>query len=505
MDTGRVRTIWVLGDQLNRRVGPLAQATPGEDRVLLIEATDKIRSKRWHRQRLHMILAAMRHFAAELEAEGFDVDYRHANTMATGLAEHVAEHAPDEVVAMSPLNYDGRQLLERLDVTIVANDQFLCSPDAFARWADEHLASHKRLTMEDFYRWQRRRFGILIEDDKPTGGAWNFDKDNREPPPKDGRAWPEVRRFEHSPIDEAVIAEIEQYDVWGEPPSGWWPTTRADALLRLGDFVERALPTFGTHQDAMLDSEWSMSHSLISSALNIGLLLPGEVTDAAVDAYRDSHAPINSVEGFVRQVIGWREYVLGVYWLWMPEYRDENGLDAVQPLPPMFDGTASTDMACVSGVLGNLDAHGWNHHIERLMVIGNLFLTAGVDPAAAVDWMWRSYVDGAEWVMLPNLIGMALHADGGRMATKPYAAGGAYINRMSNYCKGCRFDPKKRTGEDACPFSTLYWDFLARNEHALRSNHRLGRQLGGMRKLADLDGVRERGAEVIVALGTGQL
>ncbi len=500
-----MRTIWVLGDQLSRRVGPLANATPGRDRVLLVEAADKIRSKRWHRQRLHLILASMRHFAAELETEGFDVDYRRATTMADGLAHHQSVYAPSEVVVMAPLNWDGRQLLERLDVTISPNDQFLCSPEAFAQWADEHLASHARLTMEDFYRWQRRRLDILIDDGQPTGGAWNFDKDNREPPPKDGRGWPEVRRFALTDIDEAVIAEIEGYDVWGEPPVGWWPTNRADALLRLGDFVEHALPTFGAHQDAMLDAEWSMSHSLLSSALNTGLLLPGEVVAAAVDAYQDSHAPINSVEGFVRQVIGWREYVLGVYWLWMPDYRDENRLAATRSLPPVFEGQASTSMACLGGVLGNLERNGWNHHIERLMVIGNLLLTAGVDPRAAVDWMWRSYVDGAEWVMLPNLIGMALHADGGRMATKPYAAGGAYINRMSNYCKGCRFDPKKRTGDDACPFSTLYWDFLAGNEEALRSNHRMGRQLGAMRKLADLDGVRERGAEITVALTEGRL
>ena len=491
----------MLGDQLDRSSGPLAVAEPDTTRLLFVESEAKIRSKRWHRQRLHVFLASMRRFAAELEAEGFTVDYRRTDTMAAGLEAHVADAAPERVRVMAPLNWDGRQVLERLPVQIEPNDQFLCSPSDFADWAH----GRNRLTMEDFYRWQRTRLDVLMDAGRPSGGAWNFDKDNREPPPRDGRSWPLVRRFDRSDIDEEVIAEIERYDVWGQAPEGWWPTCRADARQRLDDFVERALTTFGSHQDAMLDSEWSMSHSLVSSALNTGLLTPREVVEAAEAAYRRGDAPINSVEGFVRQVIGWREYVLGVYWLWMPEYRTANGLDAGEPLPPVFEGTATTEMRCLSAVLRNLDAHGWNHHIERLMVLGNLFLTSGIDPQAAVDWMWRNYVDAAEWVMLPNVIGMATHADGGRMATKPYAAGGAYLHRMGDWCRGCRFDPKKRTGGDACPFTTLYWDFLARNEEALSGNHRLSRQLGGMRRLADLDDVRSRAREVIVGLREGNL
>lgn len=500
-----MRTVWILGDQLNRHVGALANCDPAETTVLFVEAEAKIRSKQWHRQRLHMMLASMRRFAAELRADGFTVDYRHAATMRSGLEEHRAEHQPDDVTVMAPLNWDGLRLLERLDVTIVDNDQFLCSPATFKDWAESHLSKRSRLTMEDFYRWQRRRLGVLIDGDEPTGGTWNYDAENREPPPKDGRSWPQVRHLAWTVIDQDVADEIEQFDVWGDAPVGWWPTSRADALLRLGDFIAHALPTFGTHQDAMIDGEWSMSHSLISSALNIGLLTPDEVVAAAEQAYAEGHAPLNSVEGFIRQVIGWREYVLGIYWLSMPGYRTENALAAHTPLPPVFEQRASTDMACLAGVLGNLTSNGWNHHIERLMVIGNLLLTAAVSPPAAVDWMWRSYVDGAEWVMLPNLNGMALYADGGRMATKPYASGGAYINRMSNYCKGCRFDPKKRTGDDACPFTTLYWDFLARNEELLAGNHRLSRQLGAMRNLANLDEVREHAVVLRSRLDAGTL
>ncbi|MCB0997068.1 MAG: cryptochrome/photolyase family protein, partial [Acidimicrobiales bacterium] len=258
-------------------------------------------------------------------------------------------------------------------------------------------------------------------------------------------------------------------------------------------------------EDAMLRAECELAHSALSSSLNLGLLHPREVIDAAEVAYRNGDAPLNSVEGFVRQVIGWREYVWGVYWLWMPEYRDANSLGADQPLPPAFTGDADTDMACVRTVLDRVARHGYAHHIERLMVLGNLALTAGVDPWKMTDWMWSGFVDGAEWVMLPNVIGMALHADGGRMATKPYASGGAYVSRMSDFCGDCRFDPRKRVGDDACPFTTLYWDFIARHAETFGANHRMARQVAGMRRLKDLDAVRERAIEVRVALAEGTL
>ncbi|MEM8708128.1 MAG: cryptochrome/photolyase family protein, partial [Actinomycetota bacterium] len=259
------------------------------------------------------------------------------------------------------------------------------------------------------------------------------------------------------------------------------------------------------HEDAMLADEWKLAHSTLSSAMNIGLLDPMEAVRAAEAAYRDGRAPINSVEGFVRQVMGWREYVWGLYWFFGTDYRHENGLEAHRPVPPSFTGAASTDMACLSSVIQNVHDRAYAHHIERLMVLGNLSLLTGVDPWALTEWMWANFIDGAEWVMLPNVIGMALHADGGRMATKPYASGGAYINKMSDHCKGCRYNPKKRTGDDACPFTSLYWDFLARNEPHLKGNARLGQQLAGMRRLADLEATRERASEGLVRHDAGEL
>ncbi len=295
-------------------------------------------------------------------------------------------------------------------------------------------------------------------------------------------------------------------NTWGADPDGTWPVTRSQALTRLDEFVATALAPFGAHEDAMLGAEWKLAHSVLASSMNLGLLHPGEVAEAAEVAFATGDAPINSVEGFIRQVIGWREYVWGVYWLWMADdYRNKNALGATRPVPPAFTGEAETEMVCVANVVRHLHDHGYTHHIERLMVLGNLALTSGVDPQAMTQWMWASFVDGAEWVMLPNVIGMALHADGGLMATKPYASGGAYINKMSDSCKGCRFNPKKRTGDDACPFTTLYWDFLARNEAAFKGNHRMGQQLAGMRRLSNLDEVRDRAAEVLVLLDSGRL
>ncbi len=494
-------TVWVLGDQLNRHIGALADRNAGDCRVLLVTSEAKIASKRWHRQRLHLVLSAMAHFADELRAEGFEVDHRRAPTLAAGLRGHLADHEVGKVVAMEPMSWDGRTMLVDAGVELVPNDQFLCDYESFADW----VGDRKSFKMEDFYRWQRARLDVLIEPDgQPTGGRWNFDHDNREPPPKDGRSWPSITRFELDDIDEAVIAGFGD-DVWGAPPDGTWPVTAEQARLRLDEFVESALDRFGAHEDAMLGDEWKMAHSALASSMNLGLLHPSEIVDAVVEAHHSGSASLNSVEGFVRQVIGWREYVWGLYWLWMPSYREENGLEAVRPVPPAFTGESTTSMACVASAIGHVERHGYAHHIERLMVIGNLALTAGVDPQAMTDWMWASFVDGAEWVMVPNVIGMALHADGGRMATKPYASGGAYINKMSDSCKRCRFDPKKRVGDDACPFTTLYWDFLARNEEDFLGNHRISRQLGGMRRLKDLAAVRERATEVLALLDAGEL
>lgn len=500
--TNSVPTVWVLGDQLNRSIASLAGRAPGDCRILFVESTAKMDDKRWHVQRLHLVLSAMRHFAEELRDEGFDVDYRSARSLPAGLRAHVDEFDVDQVIAMEPMSADGRVMLERQGVSLVANNQFTCHYDDFAEWAD----GRKSFKMEDFYRWQRRRLDLLMDGDKPSGGAWNFDKDNRERPPKDGRSWPAITRFEHDEIDRQILSEFEtRENLWGQPPNGHWPVTRDQALQRLDEFIEFGLEPFGPHEDAMLAEEWKLAHSVLSSSMNLGLLHPLEIAQRAAAKFEAGEAPINSVEGFVRQVIGWREYVWGVYWLWMPEYRGLNELGADQPVPPALTGEAHTEMACVSGVVEHIENNGYAHHIERLMVLGNLALTSGVDPQAMTEWMWASFVDGAEWVMLPNVLGMALHADGGMMATKPYASGGAYINKMSNYCSGCAFDPKKRTGEKACPYTTLYWDFLARNSDAFATNHRMGQQLAGMRRLSDLDDVRERAVEVRRRLFAGEL
>jgi len=500
-------TVWVFGDQLNRKIGALRDMQPGDCRVLFVESALKIGSKRWHRQRLHLVVSAMRHFAAELIEDGFEVDYRHEPSFVDGYRAHCAEFEVDRLIVMEPMSWDVTELLGRLRhggrVETLRNDQFFCHYDEFAAWASDR----KSFKMEDFYRWQRTRHGVLMDGPEPTGGKWNYDHDNRERPPKDGRAWPTITQFELDDVDAEVVEMIDALgdQVWGSGPDGTWPVTRDQALIRLDEFVATGLEPFGPHEDAMLGDEWKLAHSVLSTCMNLGLLHATEVVEAAEAALREHDLPLNSVEGFIRQVLGWREYVWCVFWRWMPDYRSRNHLGATRPVPPAFTGGATTEMNCVSNAVQHLDDHGYTHHIERLMVFGNLALTSGVDPWAMTEWMWASFVDGAEWVMLPNVIGMALHADGGMMATKPYASGGAYINKMSDSCKGCRYDPKKRTGDDACPFTTLYWDFVARNAEEFANNHRMGQQLAGMRRLSDLDAVRDRAAEVLDALDAGTL
>jgi deoxyribodipyrimidine photolyase-related protein len=360
--------------------------------------------------------------------------------------------------------------------------------------------------MEDFYRDARRRHDVLMDGARPVGGRWNLDEDNRRPPPADGRSpapvpwWPE-----EDAIDEEVRADLDRWEAAGDVSfvgddgPRLFPVTRREALHRLRDFLDSRLGAFGPHEDAMLRDERWLAHSLLSPALNLGLLDPLEVVCRAEQRYRDSVTagdplPLNSVEGFVRQVMGWRDYTWHMYWHLGRDFRARNHLAAHREVPGWLTDLddAAVDAACLSDVLGDLRRDGWVHHIPRLMVLGNYALQRGIDPSAMADWFHESFVDGYEWVMVANVVGMSQHADGGVLATKPYAAGGAYIHRMSDYCGGCRYDPRKRLGDDACPYTAGYWTFLDRTRDRLAGNHRMRRPLQSLDRLADLEAVVEQ-------------
>ncbi|MEY3361573.1 MAG: hypothetical protein RL531_1292 [Actinomycetota bacterium] len=499
MATGAGRTIWVFGDQLNRDLGPLAGARPGVDRILLVESAEHLARRPWHRQRAHLLLASMRRFAAGLRTAGFEVDLRRAPTYSAGLSAHRAEYAPASVVAMAPSSHRGRRLVDALGVEVTPDERFLTDVADF----DALFTGSKRRTMETFYRWQRRRLGYLMDGDEPATGRWNYDEENRRPLPKRGVEFPDPITDPLDALDATALDDLPG-SVVGATPVGFWPTSRAGALARLRHAIDVVLPQFGPYEDAMTKRSWHLAHTLLSPPLNLGLLHPREVADEIEVAYRAGRVDIASAEGLLRQVIGWREYVWCTYWSEGESYLDRNALEARRPLPPAFTG-APTEMACVGHVLADVDAYGWTHHIPRLMVLGNLTLIAGVEPRALMDWMWERFVDGAEWVMAPNVIGMSQYADGGVMATKPYAAGGAYIDRMGDYCGDCSFDRKARTGENACPFTTLYWDFIARHADRFAKDPRMARQVAAARKLSDLDAVRARADEVLRRLDRGAL
>jgi deoxyribodipyrimidine photolyase-related protein len=504
-------TVWVWGDQLNRDLAHLRGSDPAATRVLLVVSDAKLTERRWHRQKLHLVVSAMRHFAAELDDAGYAVDLRRAASLRAGFRAHLAEHRPEGIRAMEPASLPGSRLLDALavegreradyDLEVVDNDHFLCHWRTFDEWADGRTA----LKLEDFYRWRRRASGYLMDGEEPAGGRWNFDHDNRQPPSEtlaDRAPTPVTSRLDD--LDRDTLGWLPD-GVWGAAPDGTWATTRGRALARLRHFVEAALPAFGDHQDAMVTGAWSLNHSLLSHALNLGLLHPREVCDAVEEAYRAGDVPINAAEGYLRQVLGWREYVWGVYRRWMPGYGRTNRLRADLEVPPAFTGEADTDMACVSDTLRSVHDHAYAHHIQRLMILANLATSAGIHPGKLADWMHASFVDGYDWVMVPNVLGMGTFADGGRMSTKPYVSGGAYIDRMSDHCSGCRYDRSRRTGEDACPFTTLYWDFLDRNADLLRGNHRLARAYATLGRLNDLDEVRQRAADVRRRLTAGEL
>lgn len=467
----------------------------------MVESRGKISSHRWHVQRAHFIVASMRRFAEDLRAEGFEVDYRVADSMRHGLEEHRAEFQPSHVTATEPNSYVARQLVSALNIDVVRSDQFLCHPDDFTAF----LGARTNIKMEDFYRWQRRRLDVLMDGSEPSGGKWNFDEENRQPPPKkDQDRWPVPRVMELDELDAAVLKDVAG-NSWGDAPHGQWATTRTGALDRLRFFIGNVLPMFGEHEDAMLQSNWHLAHSLLSPYLNNGLLLPGEVVEAAQNAYRSGAVPINSAEGFIRQIIGWREYIWNCYWRWMPEYRDMNMLGASHDLPEMFLNHDATSMNCMKSVIQHVSERAYAHHIERLMVLGNFALISGISPQQLTMWMWNNFIDSAEWVMVPNVVGMSQFADGGMLATKPYASGGAYIDRMSDHCKGCAYDRKKRVGEDACPFTVLYWDFFLRHQERFVKNPRVARQVRAAQQLSDKNELQTTAVSIMTRMKAGTL
>ena len=488
------RIIYIPFDHLNRNYGALKEADPKVDLVAMVESSRMTTGDRWHPERLFFMISAARHFASDLRQNGFTVEYAKAATTLDGLAEISAKHSGLPIVCAEPSSFKQHDALKLYGVSYVENDFFLTPRKLFSQWAD----SQNSYLMENFYRKQRVRLDLLMDGTQPAGGSWNYDKENRLPPPKN-YSWSPYLTHERDGIDRDVAEQL------GHIPSSTWATTRQGALLQLQNFITNHLNEFGPLEDAMTSENWAVHHSLLSPYLNVGLLHPSEVVNAIEAAYKAEKISIQSAEGFIRQVIGWREYVNGMYWYLGESYRDHNNLGASRPLLPLYEDSTKTQMNCVKEIVSDINERAWVHHIPRLMVLSNLALLTGTNPQEFLQWMREKFIDASDWVMVPNVIGMGVHADGGLMMSKPYAAGGAYISRMSNYCKPCIYNPKNRIGDDACPFTTLYWDFLDRHKKDFASNHRMAQQYSGLNRLGDLDQLRLRATEVLDGLSQGSI
>lgn len=497
------RTVLLLPDQLNADRGALKNTSPSDTQILFIDSDRFLSSRPWHRQRIFLFYSATEHFLADQVAAGYQVTKIRAASMAEGIEQYRAINPGTEIIATEPNSISQQYALTEYGIKLVESDFFLTSRNQFKAWAD----SQNSLKMENFYRQQRIRLNLLMSGDQPIGGKWNYDHDNRLPPPKGKMDYPVSRNYELDEIDHAVWQDLKNrnLDLWGDEPTGIWATTRAGALLRLDDFISTSLVNFGAYEDAMPNNSWNVYHSLLTPYLNIGLLTPHEVIKAAIAKYEAGGVPLASIEGFIRQIIGWREYVNGTYWHFGAGYEKYNHLNATRKLLPLFWDQSKTKMNCVSSIVGDVSARGYAHHIPRLMVLSNLALLSGVDPAKYLDWMTNTFVDAFDWVMVPNVIGMGLHADGGKMMTKPYAAGGSYISKMGQYCGSCAYDPKLRVGETACPFTTLYWDFLDRHRDKFERNHRMRQQYFGLDRLSDLAELKQRAQQVLIGLESGSI
>jgi deoxyribodipyrimidine photolyase-related protein len=498
----------VLGDQLDLAASGFDGFDARTDAVWMAEVADESTHVWSGKPRIAMFLAAMRHFALALQAAGLPLHYTrleapgNAGSLAAQLQADIRRLRPTHLVMTAPGDW---RVLQAIKAVAAANDlpldiredrHFFTTVREFA----VHARGRKALRMEFFYREQRARHGVLMDGGAPAGGRWNYDAENRESFGKNGPdGVPPRATFAPDEVTREVLGMVERRFAShpGRLDGFAWPVTRAHARLALQAFMRERLPLFGRYQDAIWPGDPWLYHAQLSAALNLKLLDPHEVVAAAEAAYRDGHAPLASVEGFVRQILGWREYVRGLYWTRMPDYVERNALDAQQDLPAWY-WTGATDMACLRDALAQTLTHGYANHIQRLMVTGLYALMLGVQPKQVHAWYLAVYVDAVEWVELPNTLGMSQYADGGLMGSKPYVATGKYIQRMSPHCAGCRYDPAQRSGERACPFTTLYWDFLMRHEALLAGNPRMALQVKNVARLADAEraAVRERAASI---------
>jgi deoxyribodipyrimidine photolyase-related protein len=482
-------SVWILGDQLVEHHPALAaaEAEAGRDglRIVLVESRARSARLPYQRKKLVLLFSAMRHYAAELQRRGYEVDYVRAGDMLGGLREHRTAQRTERICCMAASEYRGRRFQARLPqmldlpVVVLPNTQFLIGQYN----PIPNPQPGKRYVMENFYRAMRRRFDLLMAPDgSPLSGQWNFDVQNRRPLPK-GLQPPLRQRFEPDDITRQVMSEVAEITPAVGSVDGFdLAVTRHQARQALRDFLDHRLAEFGLYEDAMSGGSDALFHSVLSPYLNIGLLEPLPVALAAQERYMLGQAPLQSVEGFIRQVVGWREFIYWQYWRQMPELKSANFWDAHRSLPGFF-WDAKTEMNCLRRVIHRALDNGYTHHIERLMVLSNFCLLAGISPQQVNDWFTTCYIDAYEWVMLPNVLGMGLYADGGVTATKPYIASANYIHKMSDYCAGCCYDPKQRLGPQACPFNTLYWNFLIQHEAVLRSNPRMGPNVLGLSRI----------------------
>lgn len=494
----RVRNlIVILGDQLDQNSAALKDFDSDQDLVWMAEVAEESKHVWSHKARIVLFLSAMRHFRNGLEKKKLPVLYRQLDdrgnkgSLSAELCAAIKKHKPDTVKVVWPGDHRVLEMLRDVtdqagvELVLLDDTHFVTTLDQFRK----HAEGRKQLRMEFFYREVRKQMGVLMEGGKPVGGKWNYDADNRKSFTKSGPPeFTRSKRFKPDKITKEVIALVEKK--FPEHPGRLdqfdWPVTSKQARAALDDFVENRLPNFGDYQDAMWMDEPYLFHSRISAAMNLKLLDPRDAVVAALAAYQNDEASLAGVEGFIRQIIGWREYVRGIYWLYMPEYLERNGMKAKRDLPEFY-WTGETEMNCLSQAIGQTLERGYAHHIQRLMVTGLFSLLLGVDPRQVHEWYLAVYVDAVEWVELPNTLGMSQYADGGVMASKPYVASGKYIQRMSNYCSGCKFDPAVSVGENACPFTTLYWDYLDRHQDVLSQNMRMKFQVKNLERKSKKD------------------